>query len=97
METEAPVRLHGRQTNSTGLVLLRDFPGSRAIEKVKIDGTSKSTPSEVCGKHKSLHGVRAALVDAVAEADILALSGGVLRRDKGVFASLFVDFVVPGV
>ena len=97
VETEAPVRLHGRQTDGADLVLLRDFLGSRTVEEVEVDGTTKSTPCQIRGKHKSLHGVCAALVDTVAATDILGLRGGVLRCHKGVFSSLLVDLVVPGV
>lgn len=97
METEAPVRLHGRQTNSADLVLLCHFLGSRTVEEVEVDGTTKSTPREIRGEHESLHGVSAALVDTVAAADVFGVGTGVLRCHKGVFSSLLVDLVVPGV
>ena len=97
VETEAPVRLHGRQTDGADLVLLRDFLGSWAVEEVEVNGTTKSTPREICREHESLHRVSAALVDAVAASDVLGVGAGVLRGHKGVFASLLVKLVVPGV
>lgn len=97
MEAEAPVRLHGRQADSTGLVLFGDLFLSGTVEEIEIYRSSKCAPSQVSRKHESLHGVGAALVDTVAPADVVALRAGILRCDELVRAVLLVNLVVPSV
>jgi hypothetical protein len=97
VEAETPVRLHSRQSNDTALILLRDVLGAWTVKEVKIDRSTKSPPSQVGRKHESLHRVRVALINTVAESNVIAIGTGVLRSHQSVCTSLLVHLIVSRV
>lgn len=97
VETKAPVRLHRRQADDAGLVLLCDLLLSWTVEKVQINAATKRSPGQVRRKHESFHGMSVALVDTVAATNVVALSAGILRCHKRVLSGLLIDLVVSGV